>query len=209
MAEIRPYRGSDYDSCEELVNQAWGFDRLFSSGNLRKIAKCLYTKGSEVSSNYKMVAESDGKVVGFIFGQNCHRKKTRGGLLLGLKATLDLNFKKMDASERKLFVDAIKGHHKNRSVADSRKTNEIVLFVVDSSNQGKGIGKDLWAGFRDYCLQTGEDVIRVETNKAGASSFYEKLGFSHAVDFDSPLHNLATKGGQACIYEYTQNQAEQ
>lgn len=204
--EIRPYRNSDYESCEKLVNQAWGFDALFSSENLRKVAKRLYTKGSEVSSNYKMVAESDGQVVGFIFARNCHRKKPLGGLRLGLKATFDLNFKKMDSSEKKLFVGAIQGHDKNRAMVESHKMHEIVLFVVDGNHQGKGIGKDLWRGFRDLCLETGKDKIRVETNKAGASSFYEKLGFLHVVDFDSPLHNLATKDGQACLYEYTHSQ---
>ncbi len=37
---------------------------------------------------------------------------------------------------------------------------------------------------------------------SAASGFYKQLGFKHVVDFDSPLHNLATPGGQACIYEY-------
>jgi len=45
-------------------------------------------------------------------------------------------------------------------------------------------------------------VIQVETNKNGACSYYEKLGFTLVSHFDSPLHELGTPGGQACIYEY-------
>lgn len=46
------------------------------------------------------------------------------------------------------------------------------------------------------------DSIIVETNKLGASGFYEQVGFKHLGDFDFPLHEFATKGGQACMYEY-------
>lgn len=44
--------------------------------------------------------------------------------------------------------------------------------------------------------------IIVETNIFGASSFYEQLGFRYLGNFDSPIHEFATKGGQACMYEY-------
>ena len=68
MQEIfREYRDSDYEKCEELVNQAWGFDKVFSPKALSDIGKCIYTRGSVLSSNYRMVVEVDGNVVGFIF----------------------------------------------------------------------------------------------------------------------------------------------
>lgn len=210
--EYREYQDSDYEFCESLVNSAWGFDTLFKSTNLQKIAKHLYTKGSLASSNYSIVAVSEGKVVGFIFGLNCNLRtltlrKLIGGFLLVLKANLDLNLKRMDKAERKQFIDAIKNHHKNRLAADPRKMNEITLFVVSEAYQRIGIGKNLWTGFKEFCLQYGEDGIRVETNKSGASGFYEGLGFRHLINFNSPLHNLATPGGQACIYEYTHNKS--
>ena len=77
-----------------------------------------------------------------------------------------------------------------------------MLFVVGSEYQGQGFGKRLWHRFRTICEESGVSSIIVETNKLGASRFYELLGFSHLGDFDSPLHEYATRGGQACIYEY-------
>ncbi|MDO6424906.1 GNAT family N-acetyltransferase [Saccharophagus degradans] len=199
------YKKENYSHCEDLVNVAWGFDKLFKSESLRTIAKYLYTKGSLVSSNYRYVAVYEGVIVGFIFGFNSSRNKHRlAAVWLGLKATIDLSFKKMDKEEKNNFIEIIKNHQINRSKVISGKNNEIVLFVVSPKFQGRGVGTKLWQGFRDYCSCSASSSIQVETNKAGASAFYERLGFNHRADFYSPLHNLATEGGQACIYEYIQ-----
>ena len=51
-------------------------------------------------------------------------------------------------------------------------------------------------------MSSGVSEIYVETNKQGASGFYEHIGFEHVADFDSPLHEFATPDGQACVYLY-------
>ncbi|SMF62951.1 Acetyltransferases [Alteromonadaceae bacterium Bs31] len=199
----RKYIKEDYASCEALVSDAWRFDDLIESKNLRITAKYLYTKGALVSSNYKTVAVHQGAVVGFIFGYNSSVKKDiLAAISLGIKATIDLSFKKMDKAEKNNFIDTIKAHQINRSKVVSKKDNEVVLFVVSPNYQGQGVGTRLWMGFKEYCENSACSKIQVETNKLGASAFYERLGFNHRADFDSPLHNMATKGGQACVYEY-------
>jgi ribosomal protein S18 acetylase RimI-like enzyme len=203
--EIRNYQMSDYSRCEELVNIAWRFDKIFSSENLFILAKQLYTKGSYFSSNYHMVAEINGKVVGFIFGFNINHKKPKGVLLFGLKSMFKLYFYRNNKKERNILIEAAALHGKNRESADSRNVNEIVLFVIDEAYRGLGIGCKLWNLFKDHCHYSNSEIIRVETNKLGASGFYEKIGFRFYSNFNSPLHELATKGGQACIYEYSKN----
>lgn len=42
----RPYQNSDYPQYEELVNQAWGFDQIFSPQAMADFAKLQYTKGA-------------------------------------------------------------------------------------------------------------------------------------------------------------------
>ncbi|WP_442903720.1 GNAT family N-acetyltransferase [Gilvimarinus sp. 1_MG-2023] len=78
--------------------------------------------------------------------------------------------------------------------------NEAVLLVVKSGYQGSEIGKKLWLRIKKACSADSQEQILVETNKKGAGKFYEKLGFKHYMDFDSPLHKLATPSSQACIY---------
>jgi ribosomal protein S18 acetylase RimI-like enzyme len=203
---IRFYRDSDYEYCESLVNKAWSFDEIFQPVELATLAKYLYTKGALVSSNYQRVVEHDGKVIGFIFGYDNLARKPKGKLLFGLEILWKLNRVKCHASEsKKKLVDAIGEHQKNRFAIVGRGRSEIVLFVIAKSYQRKGIGQLLWSDFRSYCEADGVETVIVETNKLGASSFYEKLGFRLVADFDSPLHELATKGGQAQMYEFSLN----
>ena len=105
-------------------------------------------------------------------------------------------------ADRKKLIRAINTHETNRSKVVNRGRSEIVLFVVATDHQGFGYGKKLLSEFVFQCKGSGVESIIVETNKLGASSFYEGVGFKHIADFDSPLHEYATKGGQACIYEY-------
>ncbi|MEA1988335.1 MAG: GNAT family N-acetyltransferase [Pseudomonadota bacterium] len=204
MQELyREYRDSDYEKCEELVNHAWGFDKIFSPKALSDIAKCIYTRGSVLGSNYRMVVEVDGNVVGFIFGLNEYARKPRKNLLFGLKILWKLIFIKSNKPDKNDLIDALKVHEKNRAVIVDRSRSEILLFVVSNEFQGKGYGKKLWVDFKDQCIESGVDSIIVETNKLGASSFYEGVGFRFLGDFDSPLHEFATQGGQACMYEYS------
>jgi len=200
---IRNFEHKDYDRCEELVNEAWHFDKIISDKNLSKIALRLYTKGGLCSGNMNLVAVDQGRVVGFLFGLNILAKtKPRGKIMLAIDSIVSFNFKKMDKIERNKFIKALTVHDKNRNNIDPGKASEVCLFVVSQDLRGKNIGTKLWEKFRDSCIKSGVKRIRVETNKLGASSYYEKLGFTLVSNFDSPLHRIATPDGQACMYEY-------
>lgn len=200
---IRNFEHHDYDRCEELVNEAWHFDKIISDKNLSKTALRLYTKGGLCLGNMNLVAVDQGRVVGFLFGYNILAKtKPRGKIKLAIEAIISFNFKKMDKIERNKFIKALTDHNKNRTVIEPGKASEICLFVVSQDLRGKNIGTKLWEKFRDSCIKSGVQRIRVETNKLGASSYYEKQGFTLVSNFVSPLHELATPDGQACMYEY-------
>ncbi|MCG7985667.1 MAG: GNAT family N-acetyltransferase [Candidatus Thiodiazotropha lotti] len=205
---IRPYKPSDYEFCEALVNQAWSFDEIFEHADLSALAKIIYTKGSLVSSNYRRVVEDDGRLVGFIFGYNEYVGKPKGKLLFTLQILWRLLTVRGDRPEdTKSLIQAIQEHQKNRAAIVGQGRSEIVLFVVAEEYQGVGVGSSLWCGFESFCKSGNVREIIVETNRMGASGFYEKLGFELIADFDSPLHEYATKGGQACMYEYRTGQS--
>ncbi|NOY73411.1 MAG: GNAT family N-acetyltransferase [Gammaproteobacteria bacterium] len=203
-ALFRDYRDSDYESCEALVSDAWKFDSNFKPQELSEVAKCMYTKGSLIGSNFKRVVEINGKVVGFIFGLNEMSAKPKRGVLFGLSILQRiLCIKGMAFKDKKKLFIAINTHEVNKSKIVDRRKSEITLFVVDPNYQGVGNGKKLLSEFITQCKKSGVKSIVVETNKLEASSFYAGVGFKHLGDFDSPLHEYATKGGQACMYEYT------
>ncbi len=202
----REYRDSDYSDCETLVDNAWGFERNFHPRELAVLGKYLYTMGSVASSNYRMVAEHNNEVVGFIFGYNeriplpKHQLQKFSSKLAIFKRLLFM--KAMKFREKLDFLDSMGIHEKNRAALLERGKSEIVLFVVHPAFHGRGIGKKLFEEFRSFCEKSKVESIIVETNKLGAASFYERIGFKLKGDFDSPLHNYVTKNGQACLYEY-------
>ncbi len=205
---IRNFEQGDYIHCEELVNEAWHFDKIINDKNLSKTALHIYTKGGLSSGNMNLVAVYQGTVVGFLFGYNHLSKiKPRGKIKLAINAIVSFNFKKMDKIERNKFIKALTDHNKNRTSIVPGKASEICLFVVAQNLRGKNVGTKLWETFRDSCITAGVKRIQVETNKLGASSYYEKQGFTLVSNFDSPLHELATPSGQACMYEYIYEKA--
>ena len=203
---FREYRDNDYSDCEILVGNAWGFENHFRPHELAILGKYLYTMGSVAMSNYRVVAEHDGEVVGFLFGYNeriplpKHDLRKLSSRLAILKRLLFMTG--MALRDKLHFLSAIGTHEKNKSALLKRRKSEIALFVVRATFQGQGIGRKLFEGFRLFCEKSKAESIIVETNRIGAASFYERVGFSLKGDFDSPLHNHVTKGGQACLYEY-------
>jgi len=205
--KIKKFEHQYYGRCEELANEAWRIDKIFADKTLGEIALRMYTKGALYSSNINFVAIIEDRVVGFLFGfNNLSKINFIGKIKLALDVIFSLNLKKMDKVEKSMFIKAITNHSKNRAKIEGSKASEICLFVVSQELRGKDIGTKLWEKFRDSCISSGVNRIIVETNKLGASSYYEKLGFTLIGDFDSPLHELATPGGQACMYEYFSNQ---
>ena len=199
----REYHPSDYQACEALVNQAWNFDTVFTPSQLAKLAKLLYTKGALLSSNCAWVAEYQGEVAGFIFGLNEARKKKYSKVFFGLNVIWKLlRLPNTTKPTKKQLVEAISVHEKNRATLVPKHRSEIVLFVVNETTRGRGVGKKLWSQFLHDCISHGSERIFVETNKRGASAFYQRLGFTQLGDFDSPLHEFATPDGQACVMTY-------
>jgi len=167
---LREYECSDYEACESLVNGAWGFDANFKPQELSNIAKCMYTKGSVIGSNFRRVVEVNGKVVGFIFGLDEMSSKPKKEIWFGLNTLRRiLCVKGMSFKEKKKMLGAINAHGINRAKVVDRGRSEIILFVVEPSHQGYGVGKRLLAEFIVQCRGSGVKSIIVETNKLGAS----------------------------------------
>ncbi len=198
---LREYRETDYGACEALVNEAWEIDRIFHPRSLAELALRMYTRGSLLESNYRRVVEVDGVIAGFLFGFNEFGRNVSGNALFSMTIVgRILCLKSLAFGKKKAFLAAINSHGLNRSQVVAGEHSEIVLFVVKRDRQGKGYGKQLLSGFLSHCAAADVETVIVETNKSGASSFYEHQGFVHMGDFFSPLHEYAAPGGQACIY---------
>ena len=204
---IRAYVDADYAACEALVSNTWKFEKNFPPPKMAELVGYLYTMGSVAGSNFRMVAEAGDRVVGFLFGFNEYeplQKSELQGVIAQLSILRRLFFiKGMRFKEKTGFLKSIGIHDTNKTRLKGDLKSELVLFVIAPEYQGQGIGQRLVAEFIGYCKASNVKSIVVETNKLGASGFYKRVGFTHKGNFDSPLHEYATKNGQACLYEYS------
>jgi len=199
---VRPYKKQDYPDCESLVEQVWKLSSVFKTPGLSDVATLAYTQGSLEESNYRRVVTVDNEVAGFIFALNDKKAGNRSNVLFKIKVAWGLFWIKGPKAERNHLMSALKTHVSNRSTIVERGRSEVLLFIVGNQYQGCGLGKKLWHGFRKSCCASGVESIFVSTNKLGAAGFYERLGFSHLGDFDSPLHEIAGWQGQPCMHVF-------
>lgn len=204
---IREYQNDDYQACEDLVERTWRFSEYFRPSGFCGVAKHMYTFGSVASSNFKRVIESDGRVVGFLFGRN-EKKPLDFGILRQLGLSLAflgrlLRVKQMSFGEKRAFLGVLNQHAVNRREVEKHNASEVCLFALDEAAQRQGFGRELLLQFLEDCKLSGVERVIVEVNVSQASGFYEKCGFIKIGDFVSPLHEIAAgKGSTAAMYEH-------
>ena len=205
---LRTYRDADFPACADLVNRAWDLDRRLRPVEFALLAKELYTGSSLAESNYASVVESDGDVVGFIYGRCGAGRPYRNpyatpwGRARVMARFLALRDLRLLAKLR--WIRAMAQHQWNRSRTGVTMDNEITLFVVEREAQGKGYGRLLLADFLDRCRARGARRVVVETDRDSNYGFYEHLGFTVVGEFTSPLNELvAGTVRRSYLYELT------
>ena len=206
MAVIRKYHSSDYPACEALASNAWAFEKNFTPRAFAGLVAYLYAMGSVLESNFKMVVEDNNEVVGFLFAFNENAARPQSAMqnfFWQISILIRLLFiKGLSLRDKIALIKATTRHERNKAKLIQGVKSELVHFVIAPAYQGKGYGRQLINKFIAHCEASGVKSMIVETNKLGASGFYEKMGFLHKGDFDSPLHEYSIKNGQACLYEY-------
>ncbi|MBD1560040.1 GNAT family N-acetyltransferase [Vibrio sp. S9_S30] len=202
----RRYKKSDYQACEALVRKAWGFEQHFTPRHVANSMAFFYTSGAPVACNFNLVAEVEGQVIGFIFGTNNKKLRQTIPFSYQLKSILTLVKYWLHPAaswrQKQSIMAELSTHSRNRSKLRADWESELSLFVIDSEYQGLGIGSYMANAFIDDCKKYGVKEVTVEANKAGASSYYEKLGFNYSGQFYSPLHERCSNCGDACLYIY-------
>jgi len=203
---IRDYDDRDYPACEDLVGRTWRFAEHFHPSGFCAVAEYWYTRGSVVASNFKRVVESNGQVVGFLFGYNNRRPLDSGParqLVTGFAIlTRLLLVRGMSLGAKFALLGMINRHEVNRSEVEKRGASEINLFALEQDFQRQGLGRRLVMQFLDDCKGHGAKRVIVEVNISQASGFYEKCGFVKISEFISPLHEIAAgRGSLAALYE--------
>lgn len=198
----RRYDKGDLDALVELTKQAWPVVyNLADDKNTTLLAKS-YVLSNLCSANYAEICCNGDQIVGFLLAN----VKTREG-------------DKLEKSgNKKLVFDYLLGRYGRfrkryrmlfAQIAAIAKTErickkfdaEILLFVVDSSFRGHGIGTTLINDFLASAKADGAGSVFLATDVLCNRIFYEKLGFIKYGEFyDDCLSILMGKRANTDIY---------
>lgn len=202
---IREYVPQDFEACVKIINEVWDFDGKFKPARLSTLFKIFYTSSSLTASNFTFVVEENGVVKGFLFGESGRHNHALAELtevfgywIFALKLLLLWGVKlKKKIHYLTIFLE----HEKNRNHIKPRK-DEVNLFAVSPSAQGKGYGRALMNRFVDFCEARHTHRITLETNEECNYGFYRHFGFNKIGEFNSPLlKEYSSKSGLTYVYE--------
>ncbi len=126
-------------------------------------------------ATYSLVAEENGCVRGFLLGATRFDERI-GYRLMELYHALFLIFRHAGWAYfkgRRLIERADRSMRKNAPPADC----ELILFVVDSSVRGRGVGRDLLRQFRRYLEKKRAHTMFLFTDDYSDVDYYRARGY--------------------------------
>lgn len=175
---IREYQKEDFQDLVAIIRKTWHYDEFCSPSVALKLSK-LYLISCLTDSTYSRVALQNGKPVGLILGKNIkahhcpfHLKVKQffeiAALCLSKEGrTVSKMFQSIECIDQELLKDCQKPY-----------PAELVLFAVDSSLRGNGIGKMLFQSFLDYMKEQHMEEFYLFTDTTCNYGFYEHQGMS-------------------------------
>jgi ribosomal protein S18 acetylase RimI-like enzyme len=176
------------------VDEAWDFTGHLQPQSIAEFGKRFYTLGSLAESNYAVVVEEAGAVVGFLFGRAGSHAKV-GTPYSGPAGRLRLlgefiRLRGLSPGDKWRWFKAINRHRVNRARVGIKIKDEVTLFAVDASARGKGYGRQMMSQFVGRCRELGVERIVVETDSDSSFGFYDAFGFQVVGEFASPMNEL-------------------
>lgn len=202
MQEIRMLQNASYNyvnSIAELHKKA--FPTFFLAQLGIPFLRTLYSGYIEDKDSGIIVAEEDGKIVGFIAYSNDYARFYKGLIKHHL---IKFAFCSLDAAIRHpSFIRRLLGaFKKSESVVKTERYVELASICVDPEIKGRGIGSQLIDYLKDIVDFNSYSYINLETDadrNDGVNKFYVKNGFKLERQF------ITAEGRRMNEYRYTQS----
>ncbi len=173
---IKDIKKEDMDALLDIVCSTWGFKESFSQKLSLKVGR-LYIAACLCRSDFLKAALKDGRAVGMIAART--PKFRYGDLKKGLyflKSLADVLLHPKAWRALKLFSDIKALNAEMYKNSGGNFDGEIVLFAIDKSFRGSGIGKRLFFEAISFLKQQGADNYAVFTDTKCNYGFYEHYG---------------------------------
>jgi GNAT superfamily N-acetyltransferase len=208
----RPYREQDASQVKPMLNDAFHVHRYVGGyGPLLDNALEVYLRQVLLGSTFSQVAVIDGRVVGIVTGRVTGETflpgKVRNRLRLwGHYAKIALTGWGQLKTLRQYFrfPGTYAGLRDDVAVSGGTLTDELTVFVVDSSTRGTGVGKALFERFGAHLRRAARPNFYLYTDSLCTYQFYEKRGMARVAERTMAL-DLPSLPPSIGVYIYTGN----
>lgn len=173
---LREYQKADHKALENVVREAWKYDRFCSPETAAKMAK-VYLNSCLTNQTFIRVAEINGEPVGVIMGKDIEHHKCPFCLRVKwLKSVISLYISKEGREILKIFAN-VKGIDKELlSTCNKNYKGELAFFAISEKCRGIGLGKKLFQTVADYMRLQNISHFYLFTDTSCNYPFYEHMG---------------------------------
>ena len=200
---LREYQKTDHQALENIVREAWKYDRFCSPKTAAKMAK-VYLSSCLTNQTFTKVAELYGEAVGIIMGKDIENDKCRLSLRMKwLKSIVSLYISKEGREISKIFA-AVQGIDKALlSACKEKYKGELAFFAISEKCRGKGLGKKLFQTVVDYMKSQDISNFYLFTDTSCNYPFYEHMGLTRRCEKKQIIDIKGEKGDMTFfIYDY-------
>lgn len=200
---LREFQKSDRPALENVVREAWKYDKFCSPKTAAKMAK-VYLNSCLTNQTFTRVAEVDGIPVGIIMGKDIRNHKCPFSLRFSwLRSVIGLLITKEGREISKIF-DCVQGIDKELiSRCKKDYQGELAFFAISEKCRGKGLGRKLFQTVVDYMRTQNIPEFYLFTDTSCNYPFYEHLGMKRCGEKKQTIHTHSEDGDMTFfIYEY-------
>lgn len=200
---LREYQKADREILENVVREAWKYDRFCSQKTAVKMAK-VYLNSCLTNQTFTRVAEIDGEPVGIIMGKDIRKHKCPLSLRMKwLKSIAELYISKEGREISKIFA-GVQGIDKELlTYCKKDYRGELAFFVISEKYRGKGLGRRLFSSVVDYMKSKDISEFYLFTDTSCNYLFYEHLGLTRRCEKKQMIDVKGQKGDMTFfVYDY-------
>lgn len=201
--EIREYQRKDAKALENVIREAWCYDRFCSPKTASRLAR-VFLSSCLANQTFSRVAVVDGIPVGIILGKDIAAHRCPFSYRIKqIGAILSLYLSKEGRKTAKIFEDVHGIDQQLLKECGKEYPAELALFAVASLYRGKGIGKRLFACVLDYFKEQKLKEFYLYTDTSCNYGFYEHHGMirrcerNHSISLEGQTQDM-----KFFIYEY-------
>jgi len=176
--EYMPMTKKDHKDIKRLITEAWFGDYPFKEKYIKLYASG-YLNMYLSKADYKIVAKDGDKVVGFIFG-NVKNAPLKQRIISKFKLLVYFIYMLFSSPGRRGIKITLITNKVNKKLLAPYKNshkNELILFIVDESYRGYGIGSTLEKMYTTHLKEKGIKNVFLFTDTYSNYEYYEHRGY--------------------------------